>query len=70
VSKHQNPEDFVFRRRPRLAARVDAFRPPIMWAELGIILSALNETPPAKGRTLPRWATSTLPRDSPSDYRM
>ena len=52
MSQHQYPEDFAFRRRPGLAARVDTIRAPIMWAELGIISQALNGTP-AEGRTLP-----------------
>ena len=69
MSQHQYPEDFAFRRRPGLAARVDTIRAPIMWAEQGIISQALNGTP-RRGQDSAQWATRTLPRDGQPDYRM
>ena len=63
MSHVQYPQDFAFRRRPWLAARVNTFRAANHVAELGIILSALNGTPRQR-------ATRILPRDSQPDYRM
>jgi hypothetical protein len=62
VSQHQYPEDFVFRRRPGLAARVDTIRAPIMWAELGIILQALNGTASQRAGLCPVGHQDTAPR--------
>jgi hypothetical protein len=69
VSQHQNPEDFVFRRRPRLAARVNTFRAAYHLGRLGIIFVGAERDAPAEGRTLPSRPPGHCPRDGRTDYR-